>query len=219
MINKICKICHSTYRVGNYRDKTSFYCSVKCYLLDPEWREKISNMHKGKSSSPNTTFKKGHIQSEEARKKMSLAKIGKLPPNKKPDVFIICLFCKIKKKIKPTLEGRQKYCSKSCADNGKNYGKTTLQERLRRSKKYKIWRKAIFERDNYTCQICFMRGGYIHADHIKSFAHFPEERFNIDNGRTLCIECHRKTPNYGNKARQRQSPPKLQPPYPTGIQP
>ena len=57
----------------------------------------------------------------------------------------------------------------------------------------KKWRKAVFERDSYTCQFCKIRGRYIEADHIKPFAYFPELRFSIDNGRTLCRACHNKT--------------------------
>ena len=56
-----------------------------------------------------------------------------------------------------------------------------------------IWRKAVFERDNYTCQICRVRGKYLEADHIKPFAYFPELRFELTNGRTLCRKCHDKT--------------------------
>lgn len=61
------------------------------------------------------------------------------------------------------------------------------------------WRKQVFERDNYTCQECGSRGGRLNADHIKPWCIFPELRFDINNGRTLCIKCHKKTDTYGWK--------------------
>ncbi len=62
---------------------------------------------------------------------------------------------------------------------------------------YKKWRRAIFNRDNYTCQSCDKRGGDLEADLIKQYAFYPDLRLDIDNGRTLCKSCHRKTPTYG----------------------
>ncbi len=78
-------------------------------------------------------------------------------------------------------------------------GVTPKTEIIRKSLEYELWRKSVFERDNYTCQMCGIRGYKLEADHIKRFSEFPELRFVIDNGRTLCKDCHRKTDNYGTK--------------------
>lgn len=56
--------------------------------------------------------------------------------------------------------------------------------------KIKIWRDSIFERDNYTCDICKSTGGKIQAHHLNGWSYFKEERFNLENGITLCKKCH-----------------------------
>lgn len=65
----------------------------------------------------------------------------------------------------------------------------------------KEWRKKVFDRDNYTCQMCPTpkRGVKLHADHIKPFTFYPELRFDVNNGRTLCIPCHKKTETYAGR--------------------
>lgn len=73
-------------------------------------------------------------------------------------------------------------------------GITPINKKIRHSVEYKLWRTAVFERDHYTCVWCGnKKSGNLNADHIKPFAYFPELRFAIDNGRTLCVPCHRKT--------------------------
>lgn len=52
------------------------------------------------------------------------------------------------------------------------------------------WRKKVFKRDNYTCQKCGNYGQQLNAHHILSWANHPDERFNVDNGVTLCKSCH-----------------------------
>jgi 5-methylcytosine-specific restriction endonuclease McrA len=74
--------------------------------------------------------------------------------------------------------------------------------RIRQSKQFSDWRKAVFERDNYTCVSCGKHGGYLEPDHIKPFAYFPELRFELSNGRTMCKPCHMLTDTYGVKAKR-----------------
>lgn len=64
--------------------------------------------------------------------------------------------------------------------------------RKRASTAYVNWRQSVFERDNYTCQHCGKRGGTLNAHHIKPYAKYKELRTDVDNGITLCEECHRK---------------------------
>lgn len=76
-------------------------------------------------------------------------------------------------------------------------GKRTERRAFMDTKEYKLWRKAVFERDNYQCIWCGQKGGKLNADHIKPFSLFPELRLAIDNGRTLCEDCHKTTKTYG----------------------
>lgn len=72
-------------------------------------------------------------------------------------------------------------------------GVTKENERLRCCVEYNLWREAVLKRDNYTCIWCGLYDKSNHADHIKPFGLYPELRFAIDNGRTLCEKCHRTT--------------------------
>lgn len=72
-------------------------------------------------------------------------------------------------------------------------GKTSLHLRIRESKEYSNWRRDVFIRDRFTCQNCGITHTYIEAHHIKPFSKFPELRLDINNGLTLCEECHNKT--------------------------
>ncbi len=76
---------------------------------------------------------------------------------------------------------------------------------IRKSVEYKLWRESVFRRDNYTCVWCEDNsGGNLEADHIKPFASYPELRFALDNGRTLCHNCHKTTITYLTNSKSKQ---------------
>lgn len=68
--------------------------------------------------------------------------------------------------------------------------KTKNQQR--KTPQYAEWRTAVFERDGYRCAICGEVGGRLNAHHIKPFARYPDLRLDVDNGITLCEECHKE---------------------------
>lgn len=71
-------------------------------------------------------------------------------------------------------------------------GITPLHVKLRNTAEARGWRRNVFTRDNYTCQICGKRGGDMEADHIYPFSLFADLRYVVDNGRTCCKPCHQK---------------------------
>ena len=79
-------------------------------------------------------------------------------------------------------------------------GITTENDKIRHSLEYKLWRKACFERDNFTCQVSGKSGGELVVHHINNFAEFPELRTTISNGITMSKELHKLFHNiYGRK--------------------
>ena len=64
--------------------------------------------------------------------------------------------------------------------------------RLRKTVAYYEWRKAVFKRDNWTCQKCGIRGGYLEPHHIVLIKDDKSKALLVSNGITLCKECHKK---------------------------
>ncbi len=77
------------------------------------------------------------------------------------------------------------------------------------SRRYRKWRGRVFERDNWTCQRCKNKGGYLQAHHIKPWKSHPELRFKVSNGQTLCEACHKIANRECGAYRNRYLPPQL----------
>jgi hypothetical protein len=112
------------------------------------------------------------------------------------------------------------YCSTKCAAKNRFENNTLsdkdakiyLPDRIRKLSNYVEWRMAVYERDNYTCQMCGDNtGGNLNAHHIVHFAdiimrnnitelnqaYSCDELWDITNGITLCDVCHRRV-HYDN---------------------
>jgi 5-methylcytosine-specific restriction endonuclease McrA len=84
--------------------------------------------------------------------------------------------------------------------DGKGRERNTKRKAEMNGVEYRLWREAVFVRDDFTCQECGQRGSvYLVADHVKPWRTHPELRYELANGRTLCEPCHRATPTYGSK--------------------
>lgn len=150
-------------------------------------RNHLERLRLMKLGKPSTFTGKRH--SEATKQKMSLSKKGKS--------FSAIHRLRISSSLKKRMAG-------SGNPNWKGGLKpdSTIRQ-IRNSTEYKLWRRAVFERDNYTCIWCLKRGGNLNADHIKSFKHYPELRFAIDNGRTLCFLCHKTTATFAGRGRKK----------------
>lgn len=180
----------------------------KGHIVPVEIRDKIKNSSKNK------------VVSQKTRNKMSKTRKGKtLPPRsnefkqkarermlgKKQSIETITKRIESRKGYKHSEETRRKISLANKGENSYNWkgGISPINKIIRRSVEFKLWREAIFLRDNYTCIWCGQRGGELHPDHIKPFSQFPELRFAIDNGRTLCKPCHMTTDTWGAKSIRR----------------
>lgn len=161
------------------------------FKVTDETKKKISKSHIGIRPS------------EETRKKQSLAAMGRKSPMEGK---------------KHTVESRKRMGESRRGSKSRFWkgGISKLSDLIRGCVEYSLWRTAVFQRDNYTCVWCGANKKYLNADHIKQFAVLLiendittleeaikcEELWMVNNGRTLCIDCHKETDTYLNKGRK-----------------
>lgn len=183
-MEKACNKCGIIYLKSKYCSKKDWgerkYCSQSC-----------SNS----VNSTNNSRCKGKVSPHKGKKFPERS--GKNNPFN-TRIVLNCIYCNNTFEVcQARFKANARFCSKKCFYKYSDKGISPKNEKVRKSLKYKKWRQQVFERDNYTCQFCKNRGGKLNADHIKPFSIYVNERFDLNNGRTLCEECHRKTPTYG----------------------
>jgi len=167
MVAVQCIQCGETFNVTPARVNTAKFCSLACR---GEWR-KINYL-----GDKNPRWQGGEREK-------------------------ICRHCGVRFTLKPkqpiTTFRKQKFCSKACADRG-GYRHSGVDHHLynpasrrnNRRGKHGAWSRAVISRDYATCKQCGAKDVEIHAHHLKSFAKFPELRWELSNGVTLCYKCH-----------------------------
>jgi hypothetical protein len=185
--------------------------------LTEEHKKKISQALKGRHTK--NEFKKGHIVSEETRKKLSISHQGKkqterwkiimkerMTGDKNPAKRL-----DVRKKISIAKIGKSNWKIKGEKCHLWKGGITPLVFQIRTCFKYRQWRSDVFTRDDFTCQECGEK------ENIKLEAHhYPkklseileeyqiktleqamncEELWSLNNGKTLCRKCHIKIKN------------------------
>ena len=136
------------------------------YIRQPLSEESKKKISKSKQGQPSNF--KGKHHGREAKRKIGEARKGHIPWNKG---------------LKGYRAGEKSHLWK---------GGITPENKRERIRFRNETQKVVFKRDDYTCQICGKRGGYLQVDHIQSWAEYIKLRFNIDNCRTVCMKCHYK---------------------------
>jgi 5-methylcytosine-specific restriction endonuclease McrA len=70
-------------------------------------------------------------------------------------------------------------------------GDKAIKKNQRNDPAYKQWRLKVLKRDEYQCFDCGeVKRGQMEADHIYSWKNYPRLRYVLENGQTLCADCH-----------------------------
>ena len=171
--NSKCEICgKEKYRRPSELKKSKHICCRECrselYKKHPEIVKNLDKgwgWNKGMSKANGDNLSYGKPRSKKTKKKISKALQGR----------------KLSEQHKEAL-------SKARIELFDRIGRIGKHERGWKSAR---WRRAIYKRDNYKCQVCSSIYN-LYAHHILSWKDYPELRYDLDNGITLCNDCHKK---------------------------
>ena len=200
----------------NFERKTAWNkgLHIKINNALEEWR-KNGGTNKGKP----TPWLVGRKLSEETRRKISKAGQGRVAWNRGLKGYLAGeknYFWG--KSLIPWNRGKKRIDTLGEKHWNWKGGITLLNKKIRNSFEYKYWIKQVLKRDIYICQDCGEKGGKLNVDHIKPFSVILAknninnidqalnciELWDINNGRTLCIDCHKKTDTYCGRVFQKK---------------
>jgi len=179
-----CSNCSKKFKRLNFHEAKVRFCSKKC-------ESKYKKKDKIKFSCANCGDEIRRIKSQansdyyccsvECRNQYQTAENHP----RYSTVEIECDYCSKSFERTPSEMAKHKnYCSEEC------YHASVKTDRDENKHEHKIWRNNVRERDEWQCQNCGYVGDRIEAHHIDSWQENPQKRFELDNGISLCIECH-----------------------------
>lgn len=226
----ICEICHKKYyrkrsKKTNkleslYNFKKRQYCSKECYwkslkekmlgLDNPHYKERIikkcKNCEKKFEVLPSRNFRKfcspkcfrdynlGKPRKGKHLKGEGHPSFGKHPSKNTKEKMKIA---KLKNPTRYWLNKERPELRKTDIEKSKW---REFRGQLSTRTEYKQWVRAVFEKDDYTCQKCKIRGERLNAHHIFNFRDYFFKGLKKENGITLCETCHRNFhKRYGNR--------------------
>jgi hypothetical protein len=186
--NHLCSIeCRQLWLAQKRKDKTEFIIK-HCQNCNEEIR-------RTKSHFKNRPAKKYFCSTKCKDENLKKGRGGFTP------IIIECSHCNLNFTITKKGQRKRKYCSKECMQLGFPKGENHNNFKPELSRDYRskhrlftevqVWRTEVFQRDLYTCQLCNKKGDRLNAHHFENYSANKEKRFDIDNGITLCVKCHK----------------------------
>lgn len=178
---------------------------IKQYIIDLISIDNLTKMYNCSSHQIRNILNKNNIHIRNLKEAHCRKRIN-----------FICEYCNRPSEKRPSEynQGKHHFCSSkcyysfNCGSNNGNYkhGKSNLLQNIHLLSTYKFWRKSVFERDNYTCQVCNKTNIYLEVHHklpiLYIFELFDINNtkealkckllWDINNGITLCKSCHNK---------------------------
>lgn len=208
-VTLICHECGKSYETWPYLKDKSKYCSTECadkhtLILGRGWNKKFRTIKLKRKEASNDLVK---LKSSNAPKTVTLQ----------------CKHCEKQYDVPLYRSEKSNYCSRECAgkdrfsgENHPGYGKkrddiagtknpnwnggnSRDYKSHYNSLEYRNWRREVFKRDSFICQVCGKRGGYLEAHHKVGWAEDKSKRYDVDNGVTLCRQCHVDTDHHRAK--------------------